>query len=75
MSSTSDRLLDNSEAAAMLSCSPATLVKMREAGTIPFVRLQDTRKGYRYSLKALEKLIAERQQRNELQRSVTRITK
>jgi excisionase family DNA binding protein len=54
-------LLDNASAAEMLSISPRTLVKLREGGELPFVRLQDGTKGIRYSLAALEEWIAQRQ--------------
>jgi hypothetical protein len=58
-----DRLLNNTEAAAMLSVSPKTLVALRERGDVPFVRILDHAKGVRYSEKSLAAWIAEREQR------------
>jgi excisionase family DNA binding protein len=58
-------LLNNVEASDLLSISPRTLVNMRLAGEIPFVRLRDGTKGIRYSTEALREWIAKRQQRIE----------
>jgi hypothetical protein len=61
-----DHLLDNAGAAQLLKISPRTLVKLRDAGSIPYVRLDHaSRKGYRYSALALSAWIADHQQRNE----------
>jgi len=67
MTTTPDRiLLNNAQAAELLSISPKTLVNMRLAGEIPYVKLWDDRtKGIRYSLDALKAWVAERQQSNE----------
>jgi hypothetical protein len=56
-----DRLLNNSEAAAMLGCKPGVLVRLRNAGIVPYVNLENTRDGFRYSLRALEMLIQKNQ--------------
>jgi hypothetical protein len=55
----SDHLLNNTEAAELLSISPRTLFLMRERSEIPIAKLADSRKKFRYSAKALEKFIAE----------------
>ncbi len=61
MSTTEKLLLDNASAAELLSVSPRTLVKLRDAGEIPFVRVGDGRKGVRYSTEALKAFVSKRQ--------------
>jgi predicted site-specific integrase-resolvase len=61
---TPDRLLNNSEAAELLSISPKTLVALRDKGVIPFVKILDHAKGVRYSERSLTQWIAEREQRS-----------
>ena len=62
-----DRLLNNAEAAALLSISAKTLVAMCEKGVIPFVRIMDHAKGIRYSERSLTTWIAEHEQRSKVE--------
>ena len=57
-----DRLLNSSEAAALLSISTRTLAKLRESNAIPIVRINGNRKGIRYSSKSLDEFISSRSQ-------------
>jgi hypothetical protein len=57
---TTDELLDSKSAAAVLSISTKHLTKLRDRGLLPVVKISDSRRGIRYSRKALEKFIAER---------------
>lgn len=55
---TSDELLDSNAAARMLSISTRHLAKLRDNGLIPIVRISDSRRGIRYSRRALDNFIA-----------------
>jgi hypothetical protein len=57
-----DHLLTNESASQLLSISPRALVRLRESGQIPFVKVSDSPKSYRYSALALSDFIAKRQQ-------------
>jgi excisionase family DNA binding protein len=56
-------LVASAEAAAMLGISERTLLSMRKAGEIQFIRVRDGRKGIRYSVLELRHWIADRQER------------
>lgn len=61
-----DQLLDNSAAARTLSISTRHLAKLRDAGVIPIVRISQSRRGIRYSSRALEDFIlSQTQQAND----------
>lgn len=57
-----DQLLDNSAAAQMLAISMRHLAKLRDAGVIPVVRISQSRRGIRYSRRALEDFISSQTQ-------------
>lgn len=67
---TKQLLVNHTDAAAMLNVSHVTLLKMRRARTIPFVRVRPGRKGIRYSVLALEKWVARQQTKRRQSRPV-----
>jgi excisionase family DNA binding protein len=56
-------LLNHGEAADLLGVSAPTLLKMRESGQVPYLRLNSGKLGVRYSTRALENWISQRSRR------------
>jgi hypothetical protein len=57
-----DQLFDNSAAAELLSISTRHLARLREAGLIQTVRISQSRRGIRYSRRAIEEVMASQTQ-------------